>query len=87
MAKARQGLASSKNKRFLRCFWEVTAGEMPPDGSLSKGRSYQKWAGLESLRIDWSHDGAAIKPFAEELYGSATRTIKNQAFNFVPIPN
>lgn len=84
VALARQGLATSDNNRFLRTFWEVPAGESDDWPSYLKGGRYQKWAGLDWLAIDWRHNGAAVKAKAGDLYGSVTRTIKNQDFYFRP---
>jgi len=62
---ARQGLATADNERFLRFFWEVlpeSAGlEGPRWFPYLKGGGYQKWAGLESLMVDWEEGGKRIK--------------------------
>lgn len=82
IAKARQGLASSNNSRYLRCFWEVSNPKRWV--SYYKGGGYKKWYGLNWLLIDWQANGLAVKQYARSLYGSETRTIKNQEFYFKP---
>lgn len=84
LAFARQGLATSDNNRFVRYFWEVPDARNAEWPSYLKGGKYQKWGGLDWLAIDWRHNGAAVKAKAGDLYGSVTRTIKNQDFYFKP---
>src|SRR5205807_6724837 len=41
-----------------------------------------KWYGNNNFVINWEHDGKEVIEFASKLYGSASRTIKNQKFYF-----
>src|SRR5262249_29878844 len=54
VAEVRQGMATSNNDRFIRCFWEVSRQErwVP----YAKGGGYSKWAGLDWLCVDWEYD-------------------------------
>jgi len=71
-ADLRTGLQTSDNRRFTRCFWEVTNENrwLP----YAKGGGYCKWAGLEWLCFDWEHNGRRLKSFpasvlrAQEFY-------------------
>ncbi len=60
------GVSSSDNDRFLRLFWEASAGGywLPH----IKGGGYGKWCGLESWVLDWRNDGAVLKSFILERY-------------------
>jgi hypothetical protein len=94
----RQGMATSDNNRFLRCWFEVTANnigygyENAQEANSSrkrwfpynKGGDFRKWYGNNTFVIDWLNDGKAVLAYAKELYGSPTRTIKNIQFYFVP---
>jgi hypothetical protein len=98
IAQPRQGLSTNDNGRFLR-FWHETAFErigfdFPSleDARQSgrrwfpfnKGGSYRKWYGNNEYVVDWENDGQRLKKLASDLYGSATRTIKNISFYFKP---
>lgn len=65
IAHVRQGLATADNVRFTRCRWEVPATGDPSSSGrwfrYAKGGSYQKWAGLMWLVVDWEDDGRRIK--------------------------
>jgi hypothetical protein len=94
----RQGMATSANARFLRLPWEVcpdsiicvAPGRMTP-ALLAEGRRwvpYVKGAAgnvwceaVESILL-WSSAGLEVKAFNQLLYGSYTRTIKNEAWYF-----
>ena len=98
IARPRQGLATSDNARFLREWHEVnqhrigwrhpTREAAKAAGSTwipySKGGEFRRWYGNNSLVINWENDGAAVIAYAAQLYGSATRTIKNMDFYFQP---
>lgn len=84
-----QGMSSSNNNRFLRFWWET----LPDNRSVevrdgkkwvrySKGGPFKKWLGNLWLRINWENDGQEVKAYASDLYGSASRTIKNQKHYF-----
>ncbi len=84
-----QGMSSSNNNRFLRFWWEtsyVCRSKEVGDGSkwirYSKGGPFKKWLGNLWLRINWENNGQEVKKYASKLYGSVTRTIKNQKHYF-----
>ena len=84
-----QGMSSSNNNRFLRFWWETLPGDRSVevrDGRkwvrYSKGGPFKKWLGNLWLRINWENDGQEVKAYASDLYGSASRTIKNQKHYF-----
>lgn len=60
VALVREGLHTTNNLRFLRCFWECPTriGRWVP---YVKGGGYAKWAGLEWLCVDWQYDGKRIR--------------------------
>ncbi len=92
----RQGLATSDDQRFLRLWHEVSSclcalnsAELDKDARASKkwvpfvkGGTARKWYGNNDILINWANDGAEVKEYAESLYGSVTRTIKNIQFYF-----
>ena len=92
----RQGLATSDDQRFLRLWHEVASNrcalrtsEKESDVRATKkwipfvkGGAVRKWYGNNEILINWANDGAEVKSYAESLYGSVTRTIKNIQFYF-----
>ncbi|HUP79181.1 MAG TPA: BREX-1 system adenine-specific DNA-methyltransferase PglX, partial [Pirellula sp.] len=96
IATPRQGLATSDNNRFLRCWHEVQFGKIGLKYSTrsdavesgrkwfpyNKGGEFRKWYGNNLYVINWEDDGKEVIGYAAELYGSPTRTIKNQQFYF-----
>lgn len=86
--KARQGMATSDNNRFLRLWYEVQNENIEFDFNektvsckkwfpYNKGGGYRKWYGTAAHVINWENDGKEVKDYAKSLYGSYTRTIKN----------
>lgn len=98
IAKPRQGMASSDDGRFVRHWFEVSFetigfGHKSRESAaatdakwfpFNKGGSYRRWYGNNSTVVNWQNDGSEVRAFAEELYRSATRTIKNMDFYFRP---
>ncbi len=97
VADIRQGMASSNDKRYLRSPWEVNGRDIHIcDLSKHKSNIKEKWvpfvkgaAGkiwFEPLTdvIEWQNNGLEVKSFAEKLYKSYTRTIKNESYYFLP---
>jgi hypothetical protein len=80
--KVRQGLATSNDRRFLRNPWEGGPPVRSTWVPFVKGASGRSWFEPVSETIDWRHQGLAVKTYAEFLYGSYTRTIKNEEFYF-----
>lgn len=96
MAKPRQGMATSDNKRFLRDWYEVDINKVnfcakdSEEASQSKkkwfpynkGGEFRKWFGNNRYLINWENNGAEVKDYAAKLYKSYSRTIKNEEFYF-----
>jgi hypothetical protein len=92
IAEVRQGLATTDNNRFVRCFWEVSDFGVVRDGKpvsgrwfwYAKGGRYQKWAGLEWLVVDWEQSGKAIKEFVVTLSGTThwSRRVASESYYF-----
>ncbi|WP_256332454.1 BREX-1 system adenine-specific DNA-methyltransferase PglX [Stutzerimonas stutzeri] len=92
----RQGLATSDDQKFLRCWHEVSKTRcalrtLEADHSsrtskkwipFVKGGAKRRWYGNNELLINWLNDGEEVKQYAESLYGSVSRTIKNMGFYF-----
>ncbi|MDU3429040.1 MAG: BREX-1 system adenine-specific DNA-methyltransferase PglX [Peptostreptococcus sp.] len=96
LAKPRQGMATSDNKKFLRAWYEVESEKICYSAHnteealashkkwfpYNKGGGYRKWYGNNEFLVNWENDGAEIKALAQKLYGCVTRTIKNLQFFF-----
>lgn len=90
-AQARQGMSTSDNERFVRCWHEVSFSNIrlpSPNGDASansdrrwvpynKGGRARKWYGNNEFVVNWSDDGFEIKSIA----GSAVR---NEQYYFRP---
>ena len=95
-ANPRAGLQTSDNGRFVRFWHEIDnnksglyceSAEDAKDSKLkwfpyNKGGSFRKWYGNQELLVNWENDGFEIKQYAEELYKTASRTVKNTAYYF-----
>lgn len=96
IAKPRQGMATSDNKRFLREWYEVDINKINFMATNSeealeskkkwfpynKGGEFRKWFGNNRFIINWENNGAEVKDYASKLYKSYSRTIKNEEFYF-----
>lgn len=96
MAKPRQGMATSDNKRFLRDWFEVDINKVnfSAEDSMkakesgkkwfpyNKGGEFRKWFGNNRYLINWENDGEEVKAYATKLYKSYSRTIKNEEYYF-----
>lgn len=96
IAKPRQGMATSDNKRFLREWYEVDVNKINFMATNSeealeskkkwfpynKGGEFRKWFGNNRFIINWENNGAEVKEYASKLYKSYSRTIKNEEFYF-----
>jgi hypothetical protein len=74
-----QGLATGKNERFLRFWWELknSIGWV----GYAKGGAFNKWYGNLWLKLNWKNDGYEIKNF----YGSNGKlcsVIRNEKFYY-----
>lgn len=82
IASPRQGLATTDNERFVRCFWEVGHARVAwgcrsrEDAAASgrrffpymKGGAFRRFYGNQELVVDWGDDGAAIKKAIAAAY-------------------
>ncbi|AOY77476.1 restriction endonuclease [Clostridium formicaceticum] len=93
IAKPRQGMATSDNNKFLRLWHEVDICKIQFFSKTSedfhlkwapynKGGGYRKWYGNNEFIINWQNNGEEVKEYAKKLYGSYSRTIKNEKFYF-----
>ncbi len=96
VAAVRQGLATSDNTRFLRRPWEVerrtmwlarwSSQESVPEATwvpFVKGAAGRAWFESCECLVSWENRGLAMKLLGEKLYGSFTRTIKNEPHYFL----
>lgn len=79
-----QGIATGDNARFLRTRWEVPCASLGTTGwaTYVKGGTSHSWISDFALVVNWTSDGAEIKANAQACYGSASRTVKNEAVFF-----
>ena len=78
-----QGIATGDNFRFLRLRWEVPNDDIENNWpGYVKGGTSSRWFSPIRLCVNWANDGAEIKANAKQCYGSASRTIKNEAAYF-----
>jgi hypothetical protein len=96
VASSKQGLATSDNERFVRLWHEVCFEKLNLNASgisdasrsfkkwfaFNKGGPFRRWAGNYIHVINWENGGQELLQYATELYGSPTRTIKNQQYYF-----
>jgi SAM-dependent methyltransferase len=84
----KQGLATTENNRFIRFDWEIPkVNHVLRWFPCAKGGTYQKWAGLDFVRVNWQEDGAAIKMVipAKYPYLSGWQWVaKNSEYYFRP---
>lgn len=98
IASPRLGMTSSDNNIFLRRWYEVNYQKVGINFSsalsakesknkwfpYNKGGQYRKWFGNNEFLINWENDGLEVMNFAKDLYGSATKTIRNIPLFFKP---
>ena len=82
-----EGLSTSNNNRFLRCFWEIMQGG-PRWSFVTKGGRYGRWAGLDFFCVDWEYAGLRVKRHIVERYpyfhGNYGFKIKDERHYFTP---
>ena len=87
--KARQGISTADNERFIRVWQEVEktksslASENPFWVPHNKGGSFRKWYGNQEYFINWQNDGFNIKNFLNDK-GKRRSVIRNPKFYFKP---
>jgi hypothetical protein len=79
-----QGIATGDNFRFLRCRWEVPSMALASKDwvTYAKGGVSTLWYSDFPLVVLWAKDGSEIKANAQQCYGSASRTVKNEIVFF-----
>ena len=92
--KARAGLQTDDNARFIREWYEVESSKIDfqhKAGSIFddakwfphiKGGTYRKWYGNLSNVVNWQYDGVEIKESAAKKYGSYTKRVQSQEYYF-----
>ena len=60
-ARARQGICTTADPRFVRMVWEVTLNQRW--FVFAKGGGHRRWDGLRQYAVDWEDDGTRIKTF------------------------
>ena len=82
IAKARKGITTMANRRFVRWVWEA-----PPTGRwsrLTKSLPFLRWRGPRTHAVEWELQGARVKTFVAEGYGGGgwSRAIANADLYF-----
>jgi hypothetical protein len=79
-----QGIATGDNFRFLRCRWEISPDVIASKEwvTYAKGGVSTLWYSDFPLVVFWANDGSEIKANAQQCYGSASRTVKNEIVFF-----
>ncbi len=92
---ARQGLATAKNERFLRQWFEVRYNKISFDSKsiqesiesnkkwfpYNKGGSYRKWYGNYDYVVNWENDAQEIRNF-KWANGKNRSVIRNENYYF-----
>ena len=98
VATPRQGMATSDVNRFIKFWHEVSfikigLNKKNHEEALeskckwfphNKGGGIRKWYGNNYYVVNWENGGEEVLTFAQKLYGSPTRTIKNINYYFLP---
>lgn len=67
----RQGICTTDNGQFVRCFWEVEDQKFRSRWFLfAKGGGFRRWAGFEQFVLDWEENGRRVKEFQENTPGA-----------------
>lgn len=89
--KARQGLATANDFRFVRAAWETPAEGMNAEKrwfTFAKGGSYSTYYADLYLQVNWGGDGAECKEYIIQRYpylnGNAGFVAKNTEYYFKP---
>ena len=93
---ARSGAQTSDITRFLRYPWEVNQSTIEIIARQEQRTTPRRWApyvaGAKGVRwidplstiVDWGQAGLQVRTFNEYLYGSHTRTVKNEDLYWKP---
>lgn len=92
--KARAGLQTDDNARFIREWFEVCCTDIEfshkPKSKFEahkwfphiKGGTYRKWYGNLSSVVDWQDNGKRIKDNASAKYGSYSKRVQSEEYYF-----
>lgn len=93
---ARFGINTGNNARFIQYWWETTSIELyspTSEDPVNLNASWQRclkggrgiaWIDPCDTVVRWRKNGLEIKTYAEHLYGSHTRQIRNESVYFKP---
>jgi hypothetical protein len=89
VAQVKQGLATTDNQRFVRCYWDICEEEL---GSVwvpyIKGAGSERWYSDNNYVVKWGKDGSEIKQAVVAAYpylkGKSSWVVKNEQFYFKP---
>ncbi len=79
---AKQGMATSNNQRFLRAVWELPSRPEMDWAPYIKGAAGQAWFDASPDSVKWTASGTEVKLYNEQVGGSVSRNIKNEAYYF-----
>lgn len=85
--RVRQGLIPGDIFRFTRLRWEVSVKDIGKGLKwvpMMKGGEFRRYYSNENWLFLWDKNGVEPKAFAEQRYGGASRTIKNESEFFKP---
>jgi type II restriction/modification system DNA methylase subunit YeeA len=83
--RAKKGLTTGDNNRFLRLWHEVDEKQMSLNGCdrkwfpTTKGGNFRKWYGNHEFVVNWHNDGRDIRNFVDGK-GKPRSVIRNSAF-------
>ena len=94
----KQGLATSDNGRFLRCWHEVSSQKVDYECAgpeqlraspckwfpYNKGGSFRKWYGNNEYIVNWENDGEEMKDFTSTLPQGTWVRLKSREFYCLP---
>jgi hypothetical protein len=78
--KAKKGLTTADNQRFVRLWYEVSNNKLSIDGGykwypMTKGGTFRKWFGNNEYVINWENNGQSVKAFSGSV-------IRNEKYYF-----
>ena len=88
-AKARQGISTADNDRFIRLWYEVEFSKIRVNNDSqkwvphNKGGEFRKWYGNQLYLINWADEGFEIKNFFNKQ-GKRRSVIRNPKYYFNP---
>ncbi|KKE80056.1 BREX-1 system adenine-specific DNA-methyltransferase PglX [Bacilli bacterium] len=79
VAEPKQGLATGKNERFLRWWFEPSSEKIYKNNinkykwvPVSKGGAFRKWYGNRNFVVDWEDNGKELKKFTGSVIRNPT---------------